>query len=59
MALYEYKCTNNGCSNEFEVRMPVEELDKKEVLCPVCNSAADRQISVAKATHSTWKNWRL
>lgn len=59
MALYEFRCTNEECAKEFEARVAIKELDITVVMCPDCNTKADRQISKLSTAHTTWKNWRL
>lgn len=59
MALYEFKCTNEKCGKEFEERVAISELDTTVVNCPDCGTKAERKVSLQRAVHTTWKNWRL
>lgn len=43
MPLYEYKCSNPDCENEFELIQPITAPSLNE--CPRCGSIANRQIS--------------
>ena len=42
MPIYEYVCLR--CKTEFEVMRPFSEADKP-VICPQCNSEAQKQIA--------------
>lgn len=52
MATYEFQCLDDQCINyvePFDVRLPMDERDTAQVLCPTCDGSARRQVVPSKA----------
>jgi len=51
MALYDYRCSK--CKDQIEVRHPIDELHKKEVLCSKCGSKME--VLISNKSKAVWK----
>lgn len=59
MPLYNFRCTNEKCAQEFEKSVSLAEFDTKKVYCPQCQcSDCDGVGRTEDASHAASKECR-